>query len=286
VTGRIALRSGFVKYGTRDITPLAGTLVLEERRARIDLTQAQLCGISMPLTLEVTPGSMSLTARLHARKQQLEKTVRCLSNEGVQITGDFDLDADVGTRGKGIDLARNLGGTVTAEVRDGTVKKFALLGNILSMKDITALLKEGGPKLDEQGFPYRTISLKGHFQEGRFIVDESGFRSDALGLAASGWISILDFQSRLAVLVAPLGRLDQIVRKVPILGYVIGGTLTSVPVGVSGDIRDPLVLPLGPAAVTSELMGIFTRTLKLPENILAPLREKPAGDSPSGNERP
>jgi hypothetical protein len=51
-------------------------------------------------------------------------------------------------------------------------------------------------------------------------------------------------------------------------------------VGVSGDIRDPLVVPLGPAAVTSELAGIFTRTLKLPENILAPFTPKPAGAPP------
>jgi hypothetical protein len=282
VTGRIAMHSGFVKYGSRDITPLAATLALEERRARIDLTQAQLCGISFPLTLEATPGNMSVTARLHAQKQQLEKAVRCLSNESVQITGDFDLDADLSTHGDSEELARNLKGTVTAEVRDGRIRKFVLLGNILSMTDIATLLKEGGPKLDEAGFPYRTISLKGRFQAGRFIVDESGLRSDALGLAATGWISITDLQSRLSVLVAPLGRLDQIVRKVPILGYVIGGTLTSVPVGVSGDIRNPLVLPLGPEAITSELKGIFTRTLKLPENILAPLRAKPAGDPSPG----
>jgi hypothetical protein len=72
------------------------------------------------------------------------------------------------------------------------------------------------------------------------------------------------------VLVAPFSRLDQLVRKVPLVGYVIGGTFTSVPVGVSGDIRDPLVVPLGPAAVGSEVLGIFERTLKLPAKLVTP----------------
>jgi hypothetical protein len=66
---------------------------------------------------------------------------------------------------------------------------------------------------------------------------------------------------------------------VPILGYIIGGALTSVPVGVSGDIRDPRVVPLGPGAITSELVGIFERTLKLPGKLITPLEgggeEKP-----------
>jgi hypothetical protein len=58
------------------------------------------------------------------------------------------------------------------------------------------------------------------------------------------------------------------------VGYIIGGTFTSVPVGVSGDIRNPLVVPLGPRAVTSEVLGIFERTLKLPAKLITPLETK------------
>jgi len=78
--------------------------------------------------------------------------------------------------------------------------------------------------------------------------------------------------------VAPFGSLDKLVRRVPVFGYVIGGTLTSIPVGVSGDIANPSVLPLGPSAVTSQLVGVFERTLKLPGKMLAPLQN---GASPA-----
>ena len=41
--------------------------------------------------------------------------------------------------------------------------------------------------------------------------------------------------------------------------------------GMQGDYRDPLVVPLSATAVTSELAGIFVRTLKLPAKILEPV---------------
>jgi hypothetical protein len=279
VTGRIAVRSDFVHYGRYKVAPVAATLVLESQRAHLDLSQAQLCGISLPLTIEATPQGFAASARIAAQKQQLEQAAHCLTDQGVLITGDFDLLADIKSEGKAGELLRNLKGTVRADVRDGKVMKFALLGNILSMADIAALLEKDGPRLDDTGFPYRSATVTGRFQEGRFIVEESAFRSDAVGLVATGWVSVLDYQSRLSVLVAPFGRLDQWARKVPILGYIIGGALTSVPVGVSGDIRDPRVVPLGPGAITSELVGIFERTLKLPGKLITPLEgggeEKP-----------
>jgi len=280
VRGRIALRTDFIQYGKRKAAPVAAVLVLEEQRATLELQQVQLCGISLPLTVEATPTGLAIAARITAQKQQLELTARCLTEEGVLISGDFDLSADLRTKGRLRQLLPNLEGKVSAQLRDGKVMKFALLGNILSMKGVSDLLKEGAPKADGAGFPYRSVSAAGRFAGGRFIVDESAFDSSALGLAATGWISLVDYDSKLAVLVAPFARIDRLARKVPILGYIAGGALTSIPVGVSGDIRDPLVVPLGPSAVTSELVGIFERTLKLPEKLL-PLESKNPPQDPA-----
>ena len=271
VTGRVAVRSDFVQSGRYKVAPVATTLTLEEKRARLELQTAQLCGVSLPLTVEATPDGFAVEAHIAAKAQQLEETARCLTERGVLISGTFDLSADLRTRsknGKADEFRRNLEGTVRAEARDGRVMKFALLGNILSLKGVADLLKDGEAKVDGAGFPYRRLSVAGRAGGGRFAVDESAFDSSALGLAATGWISIVDYQSKLSVLVAPFARIDRLARKVPIVGYIMGGALTSIPVGVSGDIRDPLVVPLGPGAVTSELLGIFERTLKLPGELL------------------
>lgn len=274
VTGRIAVRSDFVQRGRYRVAPVAATLSLEQRRAHLDLEQAELCGISLPLSLEATPRGFSATARIAAQKQQLEQSAHCLSGERVAITGIYDLNADISTQGTLAELPMNLKGTVRGDMRNGRVMKFALLGNILSMTNVASLMKADGPKLDAQGFPYRALVVAGRIENGRFIVEEGAFQSDALGLAATGWVSVTDYSSRLTVLVAPFSRVDELVRKVPLVGYIIGGTFTSVPVGVSGDIRAPLVVPLGPGAVTSQILGIFERTLKLPAKLVTPLETK------------
>jgi hypothetical protein len=270
VSGRIEVQADFVQSGRYKVAPLAATLTLEARRAHVDLEQAELCGISLPLVFEATPQAYSISARIAAKKQQLEQSAHCLTGEGVLISGLYDLSADVSTQGRPAELLENLVGTIRADAQDGRVMKFALLGNILSMGNIASMMKEGGPKLDEKGFPYRKLVVAGRFEKGRFIVDEGAFQSDALGLAANGWIALDKPESRLTVLVAPFSRLDELVRKVPLVGYIIGGAITSVPVGVSGDIRNPLVVPLGPRAVGSEVLGIFERTLKLPVKLVTP----------------
>ena len=106
-------------------------------------------------------------------------------------------------------------------------------------------------------------------------LEQAALDSPALGLAATGSINLGNYDSHLTVLVAPFGRLDRIVRKMPILGYVIGGAFTSVPVAVTGDIRKPTVAPLQPRAVGSEVMGVFKRTFKLPGKIVEPPSTQP-----------
>ena len=277
VRGQVALRSKFIQYGERKAEPVVATLALEDKRAFLELQQVQLCGISFPLTVEARPDGFSIAVRLAAQNQQLEQTARCLTERGVLMTGEFDLRADLRTQGKlPGEAVPNLEGTVEAVSRDGKVMKFEVLGNILSAQNVTNLFKEGGPKLDEKGFPYRTLSVSGHFDKGKFQVDKSGFVSDAVGLAATGWISLGEgYESELNVLVAPLGFLNQLVRKIPLLGDV-GGTITSVPVRVSGDIRHPRVVPLGIRAVGSQLIDILQETVKVPTKLIP--KEQSPGD--------
>jgi uncharacterized protein involved in outer membrane biogenesis len=275
VTGKVTVSSKFVQYGTYKVEPFVAVLHLERERAGLEVNEAFVCGFALPARLEVTPQGYSARTVIAAEKQKLEEAAKCLSGEKVLLTGPVDLRADLRTQGRADELLQNLKGTVSADVRNGTVTKFALLGNILSMQNVVALVGQGGPKLDTESFPFRQLSARGHFEKGRFVIDEGVFHSNAVGLGANGWISLADLQTRLTVLVAPLALVDEAVRKLPVLGYVIGGTFTSLPVSVTGDIRDPTVVPLGPRAITSELTGILGRTLSLPGRLVPGEQEKP-----------
>jgi uncharacterized protein involved in outer membrane biogenesis len=271
VTGRIALRAGYVQHAHLRIAPVALVLVLEPDRARLDVEQAQLCGMAVPFVLEARREAWSASARVAASKQPVNDIARCLTGEHLQITGEADLALELKAQGRGRDLVRNLEGTGRFEARDGRMQKFELVGNILAMLSIEDLattakdISEGA-----KGFRYRRIAGAGRLQGGVFTLQEGAFESPSASMAATGTVRLADGETKMTVLVAPFGRVDRVVRGIPIVGYVIGGTLTSIPVGVSGDIRSPTVVPLGPRAVTEEVLGVFQRTIKLPAKLADP----------------
>jgi hypothetical protein len=206
------------------------------------------------------------------RDEPLADAISCLTGGTVAMTGKADLRAELMTRGRQPDFVRNLTGTAQAEVRDGRVKKFALIGNILAFRGIASV--EDMQKAD--GFPYRRMTAKGQFAGGRFLLEEGFFDSHAARLAASGNIDLLGTDSHLSVLIAPLTTVERIVGAIPLIGDVFGGAMVALPVGVNGDIRNPVIVPLGPRAITDQLLGIFERTLKLPGKLVVP----PEGTKP------
>ena len=269
VRGRIEVRAAFVEHKQYRVEPFDGILSLEPQRARLEVKEARMCGVSFPLELEATPEDATLDIHLAMKDQPFEKSLHCLTGGTVQITGNADLRAELHTRGHRPHLLRDLTGTAHAELRQGQVKKFALLGNILSVRNIASV-----KRMNEEGFRYRKMHVRGRFQDGEFLVDEGAFDSDALNLAATGRVDLLGASSRLTVLVGLLTTVDRVAGAIPIVGDIFGGSLTALPVSVSGDIRDPLVVPLGPGAVSQRLLDILGNTARLPGKLLVPAPAK------------
>ena len=265
VTGRIEMHSGFVQYKDYKVAPFEGRLLLERERARLEVQQARMCGVSFPMELEAVPEKVTAAAHISMRDEPFDRAIQCLTKDTVQITGNVDLTAELKTEGRRPNLARNLTGTLQAEMRKGNVKKFALLGNILSVRNIASVTK-----MEQSGFPYRSMTAKGHFKDGNFVLEEGFFDSSAVRLAANGTVALQGPDTRLTVLVGLFTNVDRVTGAIPIVGYVFGGSMTAIPVSVTGDIRDPLVVPLGPRAITDSLLGIFERTLKLPGRLTVP----------------
>src|SRR6185503_18274354 len=209
-----------------------GILLLEPQRARLEVKEARMCGVSFPLELEATPQDTTLDIHLAMKDQPFEKSLHCLTGGTVEITGNADLTAELHTRGQRPHLLRDLTGTAQLALRDGRVNKFSLLGNILSVRNIGSV-----KRMHEEGFPFRTMHARGSFKAGTFLVDEAAFDSDALNLAATGRVDLLGANSRLAVLVGLLTTVDRVAGAIPIVGDIFGGSLTALPVSVSGDIR-------------------------------------------------
>jgi hypothetical protein len=275
VNGSVAVNAGFVRFAGREAKPVTGTLKLEPKRAALELRETLLCGVGFPLTAEAAPGRVSGRTTVSVKAQKVDEAIRCLTGEAVELSGTATVRAELATAGASKEeLLRNLSGGVEGEIAKGTVGKMKLLGQILTLRnfaDISELSKHGG---EAEGLPYRRIVVKGRFHGGQFHVDESAFDSDAVRLAASGEVGLVAPDTKLTVMVAPLAHVDRAVGAIPIVGHVLGGALTAVPVGVTGDIRDPLIVPLGPRAITEDVLGVFERAFKLPTKLIVPAETK------------
>ena len=270
VSGRIEIATGFVQHKDYRIEPFEGVLILEPERARLEVKQARMCGVSFPMEVEAQPKYNTAAAHIRMQNEPLERTVRCLTGGDIELTGNADLTAELHVQGERPHLVRGLTGTVQTEMREGRVKKFALLGNILSFRGIASV-----GEMKQDGFAYRSMTAKGHFEGGAFMVEEAFFDSDAVRLAAHGRVDLLGANSQLTVLVGLLTRVDRLAGAIPIFGDVFGGSMTALPMSVNGDIRNPIIVPLGPRAVSDQLLGIFERTLKLPGKLLVKPEAKP-----------
>ena len=270
LAGRVEMRAAFVQHKTYRIEPFDGVLSLEPQRARLEVKEARMCGVSFPMEVEARPDNNIAAAHLTMKDEPLERAVRCLTGGDVELTGSADLKAELRVEGRRPHLVRNLTGTVEAEVRDGRVKKFALLGNVLAFRGVASL-----EDMKQDGFPYRRMTAKGRFAGGEFRLEEGFFDSNAARLAANGRIDLAGTNSRLSILVAPLAGVERVVGAIPLLGDVFGGTMVALPVEVIGDIRNPYVVPLGPRAISDQLLGIFERTLRLPGKLSVPEHPKP-----------
>src|SRR5262249_49269371 len=196
VTGTVSLRTAFVEVRGHRVQGLRAVATLQHETLKVNVTEASLCGVSFPLSLRLTPKEVDADVNVTAKNQSLEGVVQCLTGMPVIMTGNFDIAGTITAQGTpqnlGKSCARHLAGTVAFSARDGEIRKMALLGNILSLKSVSDLLK-GDVGLGEHGFKYRTISFGANIASGQVSIEHATLDSPALGLAATGTVNLENY---------------------------------------------------------------------------------------------
>ena len=90
-------------------------------------------------------------------------------------------------------------------------------------------------------------------------------------LAGQGEIYLNNNKINLTILVAPFKTVDYLISNIPVVEYVLKGTLISIPLKITGDISNPSIFVLSPSAVGEGVLGMMKRTLSLPVKIIEPV---------------
>ena len=92
-----------------------------------------------------------------------------------------------------------------------------------------------------------------------------------MNIVGNGSVNLTDRKLDLTFLVAPFTTTDSVIKKIPLLRDILGGSLITIPVRVKGPFDKLDVKTMPPDAVGEGLAGMMKRTLQLPFKIIEPV---------------
>ncbi len=141
------------------------------------------------------------------------------------------------------------------------------MAQILDLVNASELLRGDKLSLSGTGFAYNKLEVTGRLEKGVVQLDAVVLDAQPFDVVAHGSLDWVNDTVSVDVAVAPVQVLNSMVKLMPFLGYVLGGGVYAVPVGVRGKLSDPQIIPVAPTAVAGNILGMLERTLKTPFNL-------------------
>jgi hypothetical protein len=285
VKGTIRLRSEHLSYGKISWDPANADVVLSPGSIDVRLNQANLCGISTPGSIRITPEGLNISLSLSAKDQDLEPAIACLFNKQHILSGSYTLTGNLTASGCDDNLVDAIEGDVELKAKDGRIYSFDTLGKVISLLSISEIYRGVVPDLIGQGCGYKSIEAKGKIKNGTLVLSDSVVNGPCVKMVFHGKIDLSKQKLDVIALVAPIRTVERVVDATPLMGKVLGEAFVTLPVHISGDLADPAVVLLSPSAVGEELFGVMKRVFKLPLIIFQPLVENGAASNTDGSKQ-
>ena len=273
VHGEIKFHADFFAFERYTMQPFQADIHLTSSGIQVLITKAELCGIPVPGVIETSDQKIRIEFKPQAQNMQLKPTLVCLFENKSLMVGNFSFQADIKGQISDGQFIKSLAGGFNFNSDDGRIYRFGLLEKIFSVLNFTEIFRGKIPDLAQEGFGYDSIKIQGNLSDGKIEIDEAIIKGTSLEMVGSGSVDLANKGINLTVLVAPLKTINVIISHIPIVGGILGA-IVSVPVQVTGDLSNPVVIPLSPTAVGSELLGIMKKTIELPLKIIQPLMQQ------------
>jgi hypothetical protein len=271
VDGVFRIKSEYFRWGDLTFNPAYADIFVRGNKVFIDVTKANLCGISVPGSIKISSTNTELYFYPVAENGQLDQTVTCHWGKNKLITGNFNLSGKLFAVSNSKDLGKVLNGNLKFYAEDGRIYRYGILAKILALLNISEIFRGKLPDVVKQGFAYNSIKADGKLENGKFTFKEFVVDGSSMTIVCEGYIDIVRDEVDMVVLVAPFKTVDYIIKYIPLVNQILGGKLVSIPFRVKGNPADPDIIPLSPTAIGAGVFGIIKRTLKLPVTIFQPL---------------
>jgi hypothetical protein len=262
--GTVHVKADEFTYGGYTWSPVQADVHLDGDTTQVQIDQADLCGISTTGQLAFSPEGMSMHVTPTARNNSIQETARCLADRPLKAVAQYDLTADISLPPTRENPVRFLSGQMEFSSENGKIEYADVLMKIFSILNITEWFTGGKSNLTEKGFNYKKAYAKAEMGGGILRFSEILLDGNALKVTGQGEIHLETRETDIRLLAAPLKTIDRMVDKIPGVNYIVGGSLISIPLRMTGPLNNIKVRPMSGSAVGDGLINIMKRTLKSP----------------------
>ena len=262
--GTVHVKAADVTYGGFTWSRVLADVRVNNDNKQVQVDQADLCGISIAGELAFSPRGVSMQMTPTASNLSIQETTGCLWNKLVKTDATYSLAGEINLPPTRENPVGFITGQMEFSSENGRIEYASVLMKIFSILNVTEVFTGGKSDLAESGYGYTKAYVKADIRDGKLLLDEILLDGNAMKITGQGSVDLKDRTVDVILLAAPLKTIDRIVNKIPIVGYIMGGSLISVPLGVKGKIDDLSVVPMPPSAVGKGLLGIMERTLEAP----------------------
>ena len=264
VRGAVRLRAGSVVAEGFSVNGLQMTAAVSASGAKADIEQGTVCGINTTGQIGVAAEEIRLDIRFAATAADLEPASVCLTNRKSDVKGTYTLKARLTGSGDAQHLLQSLKGEFESNARDGEFVRSAAVDRTFDYLNATGDFKVAFPDLDKSAFSYQSVSAKGRIDGAKIVNGEFVIQASPLTLTAQGGIDVGGKRIDLKGLVSVAMPGSQVVRHVPLIGGLLGGSLVGIPIRITGSLDRPDITYLSPADVSAELLNVPLRILGAP----------------------
>ncbi len=248
--------------------PVKAMVSLNGNRTDIKFVEARLCGIDSSGTISTTGNTFSVDMALTGQNLDVANSYTCLTKGRVKMTGSLDFSSKIIAREQVGRLVNGMQGPLQMTFSNGLIEQDKMLSRVLEAINIKEMIKFSLPKLTNNGFAYKTMTLVGQFQNGRLTIDKYYMDGETLDLIGKGEINLAEGTVDMQLLAVPFQTANNLVKHIPGVNYLLADGLVSIPVSVSGTLTDPKVRVSPVSAVSSNLFNLAKRTIESPIKLI------------------
>ena len=153
----------------------------------------------------------------------------------------------------------------------GVIKKSNLFFSTLNFLSLNKIIDKKLSDFSEKGFCFNSIKGKLDIKNGILKTDNLVMQSPIFNMAGNGYLDLNNDKVDLNLVISPLGTIDMLLTKIPVVGYVLTGKEKSIItfyLKVYGSRSKPKIRYVPFQHWPASIFGFVKRTLMTPGRLL------------------